>query len=98
MARTEWKKQDIPKFIEEMYGIVEGEQLERCRSIRGMGDYTLDEIFVHHYAGKKLNQAIRKRAERSRSRTPHVSLVVVEVYPQSKATTSFLVKHVDFFS
>ena len=70
MARTEWKKQDIPKFIEEMYGIVEGEQLERCRSIRGMGDYTLDEIFVHHYAGKKLNQAIRKRAERSRSRTP----------------------------
>jgi hypothetical protein len=24
MARTEWKKQDIPKFIEEMYGIVEG--------------------------------------------------------------------------
>ena len=32
-----------------MYGIVEGEQLERCRSIRGMGDYTLDERFVHHY-------------------------------------------------
>ena len=36
-ARTEWQKQGIPKFIEEMYGIVEGEQLERCRSIRGMG-------------------------------------------------------------
>ena len=48
-ARTEWQKQDIPKFIEEMYGIVEGEQLERCRSIRGIGDYTLDERFVHHY-------------------------------------------------
>ena len=116
-ARTEWKKQDIPKFIEEMYGIVEGEQLKRCRSIRGIGDYTLDERFVHHYvdldkwsnlseeskekrerkffndkgkssqnivfsadgqrtvyttpnAGKKLNQATRKRAERSRCRTP----------------------------
>jgi hypothetical protein len=37
------------KFIEEMYGIVEGKQLERCRSIRGMGDYTLDERLVHHY-------------------------------------------------
>jgi len=119
-ARTEWKKQDIPKCIEEIYGIV-GEQLERCRSIRGMGDYTLDERFVHQYvdldkwsnlsvesrekrerkffndkdmscqnivistdsqrtvyttpsAGKKLNQATRKRAERSRSTTPSANV------------------------
>lgn len=31
-----------------MYGIV-GEQLEICRTIRGMGDYMIDERFVHHY-------------------------------------------------
>ena len=134
-ARTEWKKQDIPKFIEEIYGIV-GEQLERCRSIRGMGDYTLDERFVYHYVdldkwstlseeskekrerrffndkrkssqnivistdgqrtvyttpntGRKLNQASRKRAERSRSRTPSAKRKLVACYFFHAHTVSY---------
>ena len=30
---TKWKQQDMPKFIEKLYNIVQGEEEERCRAI-----------------------------------------------------------------
>ena len=45
---TQWKKQDLPKFIEKLYNIVKGEEEERCRAVRGSGSYQPDDRYKHH--------------------------------------------------
>ena len=44
-----WKASDLPKFIEILYGIVSGEEIERERAIRDTGNFKLAPTFQHHY-------------------------------------------------
>ncbi|XP_060563165.1 uncharacterized protein LOC132722661 [Ruditapes philippinarum] len=47
-SAAQWKHSDLPKFINLLNDIVTGEVIERCRAIRGMGDFELDSMFLHH--------------------------------------------------
>ena len=48
-AATHWKQTEIPKFIEVISSIVNNETTERCRAIRGIGNYRLTERYANHY-------------------------------------------------
>ncbi|KAH3893581.1 hypothetical protein DPMN_017729 [Dreissena polymorpha] len=39
---------DLSKFISNVEQIVEGEKMERCRAVRGTGNFRLTEQFKHH--------------------------------------------------
>ncbi|KAH3858420.1 hypothetical protein DPMN_101044 [Dreissena polymorpha] len=39
---------DLSKFIAKVEQIVEGEKMERCRAVRGTGNFRLTEQFKHH--------------------------------------------------
>ena len=45
---TQWKLMDLSKFIAKVEQIVEGEKMERCRAVRGTGNFRLTEQFKHH--------------------------------------------------
>ena len=47
-SATNWKLQDIPKFIDALYGIVKSEQVGKCRAIRDMGNNRLADRYSHH--------------------------------------------------
>ena len=47
-SATKWKVQDMPNFIEKLFKIVRGDEEDRCRAIRQMGSYRLDDKFKHH--------------------------------------------------
>ena len=47
-SAVQWKAKDLPKFIEILYGIVNGEEIERVRAIRDMGIFKLAAAFQHH--------------------------------------------------
>ena len=47
-AATKWKQQDMPKFIEKVYGIVKGDEEDQCTAIRGSGSYKLGDRYKHH--------------------------------------------------
>jgi hypothetical protein len=47
-SAVSWKYQDLPKFINTLYDIVRGEQLERCRAVRNTGNFKLADMFLHH--------------------------------------------------
>ena len=47
-SATNWKLQDMPKFIDTLYGIVKSEQEEKCRAIRDTGNYRLADRYSHH--------------------------------------------------
>ena len=47
-ASMDWKLSDLPKFVRDLFTIVKGEQIERARAIRGMGNFRLHELFCHH--------------------------------------------------
>ena len=44
-----WKARDIQRFIEMLYDIVNGEEIERGRAIRDMGNFKLAAEFQHHH-------------------------------------------------
>lgn len=48
-AAVNWKFQDLLTFVETLHTIVEGEQEERCRAVRNMGNYRLSERYNHHF-------------------------------------------------
>ena len=45
---THWKLTDLPTLIKMLYKIVESEQEERSRAIRGMGSFQMVGGFLHH--------------------------------------------------
>lgn len=47
-SAIQWKMQDLPKFIKSLHSIVVSESVERTRSIRDTGNYTLHQNFLHH--------------------------------------------------
>ena len=49
----------MPKFIEMLYDIVNGEEVERGRAIRDMGNFKLSGAFQHH--GTDIGPAYHKR-------------------------------------
>ena len=47
-SAVSWKARDMPKFIEMLYDIVNGEEVERGRAIRDMGNLKLSAVFQQH--------------------------------------------------
>ncbi|XP_053375386.1 uncharacterized protein LOC128547267 isoform X2 [Mercenaria mercenaria] len=47
-SAIKWKAQELPKFIETLYDIVKGEQIERIRAMRNKGNYQLHSTYMHH--------------------------------------------------
>lgn len=47
-SATNWKLQDLPKFISTLENIILNEQMEKLRAIRDSGNYVLDTKFIHH--------------------------------------------------
>lgn len=48
-SATSWKARDMPRFIEILYEIAKGEEMERSRAMRDTGNFKLDPAFQHHY-------------------------------------------------
>ena len=47
-SATGWKMKNIISFIECLFEIVKGEQEERCRAIRDLGNFRLCDRYQHH--------------------------------------------------
>ena len=47
-SAVQWKARDMPQFIEMLYDIVNGEEVERGRAVRDMGNFQLAPAFQHH--------------------------------------------------
>jgi hypothetical protein len=47
-SATQWKLFDLVKFVHKLYDIVVGEQEERCKAIRDMGNFRLSDRYVHN--------------------------------------------------
>ncbi|KAH3866895.1 hypothetical protein DPMN_030018 [Dreissena polymorpha] len=56
---------DLSKFISNVEQIVEGEKMERCRAVRGTGNFRLTEQFKHHQMSidlwEMLTEELRER-------------------------------------